>query len=123
MQSSCMTTSYCPNRATYPTGMAGAGGGVGPATVIVPTFGGAGYSTLQHNVNVANASCVGYFNLNNAYGTGVDCCNPSYIRPLCQKTCSPQLRQVAATCSRLGDSTSSSCMAAKAACGTMMPVE
>jgi len=38
-----------------------------PATIIVPTWGGAGYNTLMNNVPFQQLNTSGYFNVTNAY--------------------------------------------------------
>lgn len=51
------------------------------SVVVVPTYGGSGYNTLQHNLSYPQLSTNGYFNVNNAYPSYGNNCM-SYVVPL-----------------------------------------
>lgn len=48
---------------------------------IVPDYQAPGYNTLSHN---AGPSCVGYFNIQSAYGKNGGSCGTKYVTKLCQ---------------------------------------
>jgi hypothetical protein len=64
--------------------------GMGPAVAqgtvvgrqIVPQYGAIGYKTLLHGGDTPG--CSGYFNIQNAYGSGSDNCSTSYVSRICQ---------------------------------------
>ncbi len=53
------------------------------SVVIVPTYGGSGYNTLQNNLSPSQLTSCGYFNVNNAYPSYGNNCQ-SYLNPLSQ---------------------------------------
>lgn len=54
------------------------------SVVIVPGFGGSGYSILQHNLPFNQLSSSGYFNINNAYPSYGNACQ-AYTTALAKK--------------------------------------
>jgi hypothetical protein len=54
------------------------------SVVIVPGFGGSGFSVLQHNLPFSQLSSSGYFNINNAYPSSANSCQ-QYTTALAKK--------------------------------------
>lgn len=49
-------------------------------TYLTPNYAPIGYDALTHG---RSGSCMSYFNINDAYGSGAGSCNPSYTTRLC----------------------------------------